>query len=100
MKVNDFSFHDATILEVRECSEQQKLVIYIDFPVDWEENKFEPRKMVFTDVTYYCVTGFPFIGQHTILEIEELNEDSTSKVEINTNAGKRVVRYGSFELTT
>jgi hypothetical protein len=100
MEINDFSFHDATILEVREYPEHQRLEVLINFPVDWYKNKYEFRKMIFTDVIYYQVSGFPFAGEPAILEIHELNDDNGKKIEIVTNAGKRVIGYSNFELIT
>jgi hypothetical protein len=100
MNINDYSFHDAIILGVREYPEHQKLEIEIDFPVDWENNKFQLRKMMFVDVISYSINTIPFVGHPTILEINELKGSPKIIIEIITNAGKRIIEYRDFELTT
>ena len=43
MLFTDVSFHDALILEVREHSLTQTIDFIVDFPVNWDENKFEKK---------------------------------------------------------
>jgi len=97
MDISDYSFHDTTILQVREYPEFQILEFHIDFPVDWETNKFELRILKFTQVTYYSFDTIQFAGNPTILDINEMGT-TKNKIEIITNAGKRIIEYVNVEL--
>ena len=111
MNIDDYSFHDAQILNVTENSEHHSLEFLIDFPVDWNNNIFEHRILKFSDVITYCIKEIPFAGCPTILDIvnfgvivktfgEGRNElkIKRTKIEIQTNAGDRIIEFSSCEL--
>lgn len=98
MKISDYSFHDATILHIREYPEVQTLEFHLDFPVNWENNQFEFRILKLTNVTYYSFDTIPFSGNPTILDIIELESTTKNKIEVVTNAGKRIIEYLHSEL--
>jgi hypothetical protein len=95
MIFEEVSFHDSEILEVRENSGDQSLDFFIEFPVNWRDNKFEPRILRFTDVISYSKNEIPFTGNPTILEIKII---SSSKIEMVTNAGSRIIEFSSAKL--
>ncbi len=110
MSIDDFSFHDSRILEVRETSDQT-IEFILDFCSDWQNNIFEQKILRFKDVITYHSDEIPFAGQVTILEIKNLGEITRTfgqgrnqfevkrnKVEIHTNAGIRVIEYSTCEL--
>jgi len=112
MNIDDFSFHDSQILEVKETSEQT-IDFLIDFCTDWQNNVFEKRILRFKDVINYHIDQIPFAGQPTILEIVNLGqltktfgtgrnqiEAVRNKIEMQTNAGNRTIEYSEFELIT
>ena len=110
MNINDFDFHDAEILEVRETKEQ-KIDFFIDFCTNWQNNVFEKRILRFKGVINYHIDEIPFGGRPTILEIVDLGqftkifgtgrsqiEAVRNKIEMQTNAGNRTIEYSEFEL--
>ncbi|HMO34272.1 MAG TPA: hypothetical protein PKE07_14850 [Lacibacter sp.] len=112
MNIDDFSFHDSQILEVKETSEQT-IDFLIDFCTDWQNNIFEKRILRFKDVINYHIDEIPFAGQPTILDIVNLGqftktfgtgrnqiEAVRNKIEMQTNAGNRTIEYSECELIT
>ena len=108
MKITDFSFHDAKILNVIEFPENQNLEYKILFAENWEENIFKEKKLTFFNITYYCIDEIPFANIPTILQVNDLGiveknyenwNVSRNKVEILTNAGIRTIEFEKFELT-
>jgi hypothetical protein len=110
MIFDELSFHDATILEVKEDSETQTLDLILDFAVDWENNKFEKKVLRFKEAIVYIKIEIPFAGCPAILEIKQLNSykhsysfadgisvNAKHKVEIVTNAGSRWVEFEEAE---
>ena len=99
MNLSDYSFHDSTILEVKEMSSEQAIEYLINFPVNWKENIFEHYVLKFKGVLFYLVDEIPFVGEPTILDIEASKEtDTVRKIAIITNAGRREIHYSSIEL--
>jgi hypothetical protein len=110
MTINDFSFHDAQILEVKE-TEEQTIDFLIDFCTDWQNNVFEKRVLRFKDVINYHIDEIPFSGRPTILEIVDFGKTTKvfgtggnqieavrNKIEMQTNAGNRIFEYSECEL--
>ena len=113
MNLDNISFHDSKILEVKEITSEQKVDFLLDYPVDWENNIFENRILRFKDVIFYLVEEIPFAGQPTILEVNNLGkikkdygigknklETIRNKIEMKTNAGKRIIEFSDIELIT
>ena len=112
MNINDFSFHDAQILEVKE-TEEQTVDFLINFCTDWQNNVFEKRILRFNDVINYHIDEIPFSRRPTILEIVDFGqitktfgagrnqiEAVRNKIEMQTNAGNRTIEYSKCELIT
>jgi len=109
MNIDDFSFHDSRILEVREIS-GQVIDFLLNFPIDWENNLFEKRTLRFKGVTSYNIEEIPFVGHPTILDIVTLGSITrdfgngvnkfqlkATRLEIQTNAGKRIIEFSECE---
>lgn len=109
-ELDKFSFHDSKILEVKETAEQT-VDFLLNFPIDWQNNVFEERILRFKGVIYYHVDEIPFDGQPTILQVINLGritkffgtdkdrlESVRNKIEIQTNAGKRIIEYFDCDL--
>jgi hypothetical protein len=112
MNIDDFSFHDSQILEVKETSEQS-INFLLDYCSDWQNNVFEKRILRFNDVINYHIDEIPFGGRPTILEIVNLGqitkifgtgrnqiEAVRNKIKMQTNAGDRTIEYSDCELIT
>lgn len=110
MNINDFDFHDAEILEVRE-TEEQTIDFFIDFCTDSPNNVFEKRILRFNGVIIYQIDEIPFGGRPTILEIVNFGQFTRifgtgrnqikaviNKIEMQTNAGNRIIEYSTCEL--
>jgi len=106
MKIDDISFHDSQILAVTENTKSQSLNFLLDFPVDWHNDIYEKRVLMFEKVVFYNVDEIPFAGFPTILKIENCgkiikkygNGRNEMKVErtkiiIETDAGTRIVEF-------
>ena len=107
MNIEDYSFHDAKILGVTENTEDHYLDFLLDFPENREDHIYEQRVLRFTEVIFYNIDEIPFLGQPAILEIINFGEITKSwgigrnhfeairkKIEIQTNAGNRIIEYG------
>ena len=112
MNIDDFSFHDSQIIEVKETSEQT-IEFLIDFCTEWQNNIFEKRILKFKGVINYHIDEIPFGGRPTILEIVDFGqytkifgtgrsqiEALRNKIEMQTNAGNRTIEYSECELIT
>ena len=106
MDINDLDFHDSRILSVTENTQHHYLDFLLEFPIKGEDNIFELRILRFNEVIFYSIDEIPFFGQPTILEIINLGQISKSwgsgrnlieakktKIEIQTNAGNRIIEY-------
>ncbi|HWB24502.1 MAG TPA: hypothetical protein VG738_03435 [Chitinophagaceae bacterium] len=111
MLFDEISFHDAGILEVREDCLTQLLSFVLDMPIDWENNVFEKRLLCFTNAIFYLRTEIPFQGSPSILQINTVSpgehiyklgpgvaKSANYKVEINTNAGTRIIEFDDAQL--
>lgn len=110
MSIDDYSFHDSTILTVIEYTRNQIVDYLIEFPTDWENNKFEKRTLRFTDVITHNIEEIPFAGQPAIMEIinhgkiqklfgtgRNQIKAERQKIEIKTNAGTRLIEFANCE---
>ena len=83
----------------------------LNFPTNWDENIFELRILRFTEVISYNIDQMPFSGKPAILEIINLGQVNKSwgsernyfevirtKIEIQTNAGNRIIEYKDCSL--
>jgi len=111
MNVIDFFIHDSTILSTVENTENDTLDFILDYPVDWENNKFEKKILRFIDFLNYEIKEIPFSGSPRILDYKdhsEINyaigegrnkmEITRRKIQLNTTAGTRILEYKSLEL--
>jgi hypothetical protein len=111
MYVIDFFIHDSRIISVVENTKDDTLDFFLDYPVDWENNKFEKKILRFNDYLNYEIKELPFSGNPSILEYKDHGEinysigEGRNKMEINrrkielvTNAGRRIIEYNSLEL--
>ena len=111
MIFDELSFHDATILEVKEDTASQTLDFLLDFPSDRENNIFIKRVLRRKGAIFYIKKEIPFLGSPAILEIKQhksarhtytlpdgITWGSEHKIEIVTNAGSRFVEFNEAEL--
>lgn len=101
MDISEIHFHDTRILRVIEDPEQDTLTMEVSYPVDWENNEFEPRILVFANAYNYQVHEMPFHGAPTILDVDILGTtDRWTLLRLQTNAGFRDVTCVSVMLTS
>ena len=106
MIIDDISFHDSRIVRVTEDPKEKFFDFLLDFPTDWEANIFEKKTLRFSEVIAYHIDEMPFLGLPTILKIINLGksrqvfgtnrnqiETIRVKVEIQTNAGNRIIEF-------
>jgi hypothetical protein len=99
MDISDIHFHDTQILRVIEDTATDTLTMEVDYPVDWEHNVFEHRKLVFSDAYNYQVHEMPFSGVPTILNVDILGTSGRwTRLRLQTNAGFREVICVSVSL--
>lgn len=92
MDLSGIHFHDTRILRVIEDPATDTLTMSVSYPVDWEQNRFEPRRLVFVDSHNYQVFEIPFAGCPAILDAEVISTDGRwSRVRLETNAGYREI---------
>jgi hypothetical protein len=101
MDLCDIHFHDSVVRRVVEVAETHDLFVEVLYPVDWENNVFEPRVIAFRDVLNYRIEEGPFVGSPTILDAyDEGPEGEWRRVTLQTNAGTRSLLFRSVELLT
>ena len=92
LELHNIHFHDTKILSVFEDTFADTLIMSVDYPVDWENNIFEKRKIIFEDAYNYCIHEIPFSGSPTILDATVLEQRGRwTQVRLETNAGYREV---------
>ncbi|HEX8913616.1 MAG TPA: hypothetical protein VF796_14755, partial [Humisphaera sp.] len=67
LDLNDIHFHDSRLVRVVEVAETHDLLFEVEYPVDWENNRYEPRAIAFLDVLKYRVEEIAFAGAPTLL---------------------------------
>lgn len=110
MEIDNYAFHDALLLEVKEIPSEQQIDFLIDFPTDWSNNLFEKRTLRFKDVVLYSIDEIPFNGQLAIMNImnngtirrtigsaKNQIEIIRQRIEIHTNAGSRIIEFSDCE---
>jgi hypothetical protein len=99
MDLTDIHFHDSQLVRVTEIAESHELHFEVDYPVDWENNVFERRVIVFFDVLNYRVEEIPFGGAPTLLNAEQGGSGGEYRsVTLQTNAGTRSLLFKEVEL--
>ena len=110
MNIDDLDCHDAKILNVTENTQDRYLDFLLNFPTNWEDNIFELRILRFTEVIFYNIDQMPFSGKPAIFQIINLGpvtkswgagrnfEETRTKIEIQTNAGNRIIEYKDCSL--
>jgi hypothetical protein len=87
------------LIRVIEFPDTDELHFEVSYPVDWENNVFEPRAIVFTDVLNYRVEEGPFAGAPTLLDAyDNGTEGPRRSVTLETNAGTRSLLFKQVQL--
>jgi len=87
------------VIRVIEFPETHELHFEVSYPVDWENNVFEPRAIVFIDVLNYRVAEGPFAGAPALLDAYDNGmEGAYRTVTLQTNAGTRSLLFKRVEL--
>jgi hypothetical protein len=94
MKIAEIFWHDSMIHQVIEDADKKTLSFIVDYPVDWENQKWEKRSILFTEVLNYEVHEGPLQQSPTILEANVIGEaDDRKTIKIETNAGFRLLSF-------
>lgn len=91
MSFEEIYWHDAVILGVSIDPEKSVLRLKVDYPVNWEQEEYEHRDIMFADAYGYQEHEGPFAGCPTILSATVAPSGRFFLVRIETNAGYRVV---------
>lgn len=101
INLSDICFHDATILRVVELPQTSKLLFYVDYPVDWENDIFKPRVIAFRGVMEYRVDEGWCEGCPVLLGYDEFaGRNGWKGVILNTSHGTRRFLFREVELRT
>lgn len=99
MTFSEIHFHDTRILRVIEDTAMDTLTMEVEYPADWENNRFVPGTLLFTNAHNYQVFEGPFEGVPTILDADIINTSARwSRLRLQTNAGYREVSYVAVNL--
>ena len=90
----EIHWHDSVIRKVVELPAEEKLLIEVDYPVDWENQKWEPHIIEFANLHTYEIHEGPFAGSPTILDAtkSDIDKYGNSTFRLETNAGFRIVK--------
>jgi hypothetical protein len=87
------------LIRVIELPGANEIHFEVSYPVDWENNVFEPRAIVFVDVLNYRIEEGPFAGAPTLLDAYDKGaEGAYRSVTLQTNAGTRSLLFKRVEL--
>ncbi|HEY4330261.1 MAG TPA: hypothetical protein VGN88_11040 [Phycisphaerae bacterium] len=99
MDLNEIHFHDCRLIRVIEVGATHDLHFEVIYPIDWENNLFEPRTIVFLDVLEYRIDEGPFSGEPTLLDAyDNGSKGEYRSVTLQTNAGTRSLLFKQVEL--
>jgi len=99
MDLSSIHFHDTQILKVIEDTGDHLLTMEVDYPVNWDNNEFEKRTLVFENVLNYQVCEIAFHGAPTILDAKVLQQDDRrTRIRLETNAGHRDLSCSAVRL--
>jgi hypothetical protein len=99
VNISDIHFHDTKILRVVEDPSTDTLTMEVMYPMDWQNDVFELRRLIFSDAYSYQVYEGPFLGCPTILDAEITSTvDRWNKIRLGTTAGFREVMCVSVAL--
>ena len=99
MELSEIHFHDSVLRRVIEVTEVDELHMEVEYPVDWQNEQYEPRTIVFKEVLDYEVHEGDVSGSPTILSVEQVGADAQRvALRIETSAGYRVLKCHSIDL--
>jgi hypothetical protein len=111
METIEFAIHDSTILSVIENTQNNTLDFIIDYPVDYDNNVYCEKTLRFYEFLNYEIKEIPFATQPVLLDFNDLGEINYTigeernkieikrrKIELITNAGKRLLDYQRVDL--
>ncbi len=88
VNISGIDFHDTRILYVIEDTAADTLTMDVEYPTDWEHNRFERRFLTFSDAHNYQVFEVPFSGPPTILAAEVIGtSERRSRLRLETKRG-------------
>ena len=94
MESEDINWHDAILLEVLEDTGKDMLTFVVDYPVDWNAQRWEKRSIRFMDVLNYEVREAAFHGPPTILGASVIGRENGRKIiRVETNSGYRQLAF-------
>jgi len=100
MELSEIHFHDTRILRVIEDTTTDTLTMDVQYPIDWDQNRFERRSLIFSEAHSYQVFEGPFSGPPTIIDAQILgNSDRRIHLRLQTNAGYRELSFASVRLS-
>ncbi|MEI9961945.1 MAG: hypothetical protein WDM76_12675 [Limisphaerales bacterium] len=100
MDISTIHFHDTQILKVIEDTQTDTFTMEVEYPVDWENNQFEKRRLIFMDAIDYKISEISFQGSLTILDAKIISKDDRrSRIRLETNAGYRELSCTSVQLS-
>ena len=98
-EINNIHWHDCELEAVIEIPSQDRLVLNVQYPENWENNIFVSKGIVFEGYHSQEVKEMPFEGNPTILDASVVSEENGYKtVKLETNAGYRLVTAKSVSL--
>ncbi len=98
MKADDVFWHDCVIVRVVERP-TESVAFHVDYPEDWENDRYVEKTIVFRDVFSYQIHEGPFDGPITILSAtESAGHNGSRSIRLDTNAGFRELRFKTLEL--
>ncbi len=105
MDIADIHWHDSVVRKIVELPDpdrgEHRLLIEVDYPIDWENNVIQTYTIQFVDVFSYEIHEGPCVNVPTLLDANEIAEDDDSDVRtirIETTGGYRIVQCVSLSL--
>lgn len=100
MNIDHINWHDSTIRRVIETPGDGTVAFDVRYPVDWVNNVFDFRNILFKEIYAYEIHEGPFLGSPTILDasVSKADQYGVCTIRLDTNAGFRILRCKSLEL--
>lgn len=97
--ISEIHWHDSELISCVEVPAKDQLILNVEYPEDWQANRFARRAIVFSGFHALEVNEIPFFGGPTILGAEVVGASGGYfRVKIETNAGYRLVSAQAVSL--
>jgi hypothetical protein len=96
----DIWIHDTEIHRAIKFERDKSFLLEVMYPVDWDEGSYEPKQLIFHNVSLVAFKFGNVAGCPAILDMTEtVKSDSKYEITLGTTHGNCVIECSSIELS-